>query len=206
MQRSFVIVLFVFLCSLISCKRNEIAPCQFRLNQLLIGDTSKITVTYEGDTIVQVRDKSANNFGGIYRFDQHKNLRFYGFFIDSNKYYYSEVFDSKGNLLEKEGVPLVAFEVFKKGRDTVLFVGSLFSLNKSYDSLEIITNRNDTIRPEFLYKSDFYSNTKEFYVKLSSLTSLKELIFFVRGAVINTCTGQEEIFRDTVSFEDTRVL
>lgn len=201
-----LLVTFIIFSIIISCKNNQTSFCQYNLSQLLEIDTPKVEISYKDDSLIEVREKSKNGFGGVYRFDQKKNLRFYGFFISDTQFYYSEEHDSKGNILRKEGVPLVAIDVWKKeNNDTILFTGSLFSLNKNYENIEIVTNNKDTIRPNLLYKSESFTNMKEFYFTLPIAKNINKLIFFATGTVVNTCNQKRESFMDTISFKNVKL-
>lgn len=206
MQAKVLLISFIMICFIISCKKNEKSYCQYKLKQLLAIDTPQVSITYKDDSIIEVREKTKNGFGGMYRFDREDNLRFYGFFINDTQFYYSEEYDHKGNIIQTEGVPMVSFDVFrKKNNDTVLFTGSLYSLNKKYEEIEIISNNKDTIRPKLLYKSDLYTNMKEFYFTLPIAKSINDLVFYATGTVISMCNQGKESFNDTVSFKGVRL-
>jgi hypothetical protein len=206
MRFKIILLLSISACFILSCNNNEPIYCQYSLSQLLAIDTPQVSITYKDDSIIEVREKAKGGFGGLYRFDHKKNLRFYGFFINDNHFYYSEEYDSKGNVFQKEGVPIVSFDVWRKrDNDTVLFTGSLFSLNKKYEDIEIISNNKDTIRPHLLYKSEIYTNMKEFYFTLPIARKINDLVFYATGAVINTCNQKREFFSDTVSFNRVKL-
>jgi hypothetical protein len=189
---------------LLSCKDDNDASCQYKLEQLLVIDTPNTVITYKDDTLMEVRDNLKESPSGLYTFDNKKNLRFYGFFVNENEYRYSEKYDAKGNIIEKEGTPLVEYRVWKRSNDTVLFNVFLFSLNKKYEEIEIITNNLDTIRPKYLYKADIYSNMKCFPFKLRVAKKLNDLELYARGFIINTCTQEKVPFSDTTSFKETK--
>lgn len=197
--------LILIVTSICACKYKDKTPCQYRLDQLLIIDTPKVAITYYNDTLTEVRDKTENTSTGLYTFDQKKNLRFYGFFVKENQYRYSEEYDSKGNIIRKEGTPLAEYRLWKGNNDTVLFNIFLFSLNKKYEEIEVISNMRDTIRPKYLYKADIYSNMKCFAFKLPIVKTINDLVLYTKGTVINTCTQEKESFSDTTSFQETRL-
>lgn len=206
MRAKILLIPFIVFCFIISCKKKQKSFCQFNLNQLLVIDTPKVSITYKGDSLIEVREKTKSGFGGVYRFDQKRNLRFYKFFINDSQFYYSEEYDSKGNIFQKHGIPMVAFDVWrKKNNDTVLFTGSLYVLNKKYENIEIISNYKDTIRPALLYKSESYTNMKEFYFTLPIAKNINDLVFYATGTVINTCNQKRESFSDTVSFKGVKL-
>ena len=188
---------------LLSCK-NDNALCQYKLEQLLVIDTPNTVITYQNDTLTEVRDKRKDYPSGVYTFDKKKRLRFYGFFVNENEYRYAENYDTKGNIIEKEGAPLVEYRVWKRSNDTVLFNVFIFSLNKKYEDIEIVTNSQDTIRPKYLYQSDIYSNMKCFPFKLPVAKNINDLVLYARGFIINTCTKEREPFSDTTSFKGTK--
>lgn len=189
----------------LSCRNDDNTSCQYKLEQLLVIDTPNTIITYQNDTLIEVRDKGKGSPSGLYAFDEKKNLRFYGFFINDNEYRYSEKYDAKGNIIEKEGSPLAEYRLWKGSNDTVLFNVFLFSLNKKYEDIEIITNNRDTIRPKYLYKADIYSNMKCFPFKLPVAKNISDLVFYAKGIVVNTCTQEKEPFSDTTSFKETRL-
>lgn len=206
MKPKILLLTFIVFCVIVACNRGRNSYCQYNLNQLLVIDTPKVSITYQDSLIIEVRDNTKNGFGGVYRFDQKKNLRFYGFFINKTQFYYSEEYDAQGNILQKEGVPMVAFDVWRKNinNDTVLFTGSLYALNKKYEDLEIISNYKDTIHPTLLYKSLSYTNMKEFYFTLPIAKNINNLVFYATGIIINTCNQKREPFSDTVSFKGVK--
>lgn len=193
-------LLFWFAISIfmIACGRKDKSLCQYKLEQL-ISDTIEIAITNYSDTLTEVRDKVKDSTfsTGVYSFDKKKNLRFYGFFINENQYRYSEEYDAKGSLIRKEGTPLLEYRLWKTNMDTVLVNVFLFSLNKKYENIEIVTSKGDTIRPVYLYKSDFYTNVKCFPFKLSVSKNIDDLAFYAKGTVTNMCTQDKELFRDT---------
>ena len=81
----------------------------------------------------------------------------------------------------------------------------MFSLNRTYNELQVITNNQDTIKPKYLYKSDFYSNVKCFSFKLRVVTGINNLVLYTRGVTTNLCTQKTESFKDTVSFKDVKL-
>ncbi len=198
------LALFILSLLIYSCRQRK-PSCQYKLDQLLAVDSSKFTSTVINDTTIEVRDKvkdSASFPRGIYLFDKKKNLRFYGFFLNEDYYYYSEQYDSIGNLIAKEGDPLIKYNVFRKSNDTVLFSIFLFALHKKYEDIEITTSFKDTIIPKYLYKSNLYCNIKCFNFKLKVAGKIKDLICYISGKVQNTCTLQKEMFYDTVLYKN----
>lgn len=183
------------------------SPCIYRLEELLINDTPKVVKEIINDTIIEVRDFNRDNLSysmGQYSFDKQQNLRFYGFFVNENQYRYSEEYDSFGNIIKKEGSPLLEYRIFEKQNDTILFNVFLFALNKKYENIQVITNERDTIRPDFLYKSDIYSNVKCFAFKLK-VVKLNNLICYAHATIQNSCTNQKETFFDTTSFKNVHL-
>ena len=197
-----LLLIFIIAISVISCKSKDSTVCQYKLAELLQSDSPKVVVTYQNDTLYEVKDKVKDNSfsSGVYTFDKKRNLRFYAFFVNENQYRFSEEYDSMGNLIKCEGTPLVEYRLWKRNNDTVLFNAFLFSLNKTYENIEIITNSQDTIRPNLLYKSDIYTNMKCFSFTLPIAKNINELILYSKGVVTNVCTQQKEFFSDTVSF------
>jgi hypothetical protein len=192
-------VLFIFV---VSCKNKDKNLCQYKLDQLT-SDTIEVIISNQNDTLFEVRDKVRDSTfsAGLYTFDKKKNLRFYGFFINENQYRYSEEYDINGNVIRKEGTPLVEYRLWKNNEDTIIFNAFLFSLNKKYEDIEIQTNKGDTIRPPYLYKSDFYTNVKCFPFKLPASKNINSLILYASGTIINSCTQEKESFADTTSFK-----
>lgn len=200
-----VSIYFVAIAFVISCKNSDSNLCHYKLKQL-VSDTLETVITIQNDSLTEVRDKVKNSTfsSGVYTFDKSNNLRFYGFFITENQYRYSEEYDSKGNIVRKQGTPLVEYRLWKKNGDTVLFNVFLFSLNKKYEDIEIVSNNADTIRPLYLYKSNFYTNVKCFPFKLPVSKKINDLILYTRGVIINTCTQTKEYFSDTTSFKEVK--
>lgn len=202
MKGAILLFCFAIYAFTISCGNKDSTSCQYKLEQLT-SDTVVAVLINHYDTLTEVRDKVKDSTfsTGVYSFDEKRNLRFYGFFINENEYRYSEEFDLKGNLIRKEGTPLLEYRLWKKNDDTVLFNCFLFSLNKKYEDIEIVTSYGDTIRPTHLYKSDFYTNVKCFPFKLAGLKKINNLIFYAQGVIVNTCTQGREYFSDTTSFK-----
>lgn len=188
-----------------SCKNEKGTPCQYKLEQLLVVNTPNTVIAYQNDTLTEVRDNRDTSPSGLYTFDGKEKLRFYGFFVNENEYRYSEKYDAKGNIIEKEGTPLTEYRLWKGNNDTVLFNAFLFSLNKKYEDIEIITSMGDTIRPKYLYKADIYSNMKCFPFKLPVAKNMSDLVLYAKGVIINTCTQEKESFSDTTSFKETKL-
>lgn len=209
MQKRFLIALFISI-YFISCDNNNDVSkpkCYYKLEQLINIDTPEINITYPNDTIIEVQDKVKDSSSfGLYTFDKEKNLRFYGFFIDQANYKYSEEYDSSGNLIKTEGSPLVEYRLWKQNKDTIVFTISLFALNKKFEEIEIVSNRKDTIRPKYLFKSNIYSNVKCFSFKLPILNNKDSLTLYARGIIINTCTLKKENFSDTALIDKKLVL
>jgi hypothetical protein len=193
----------VLLCSIIySCKNNDTKPCKYNLDQLLSDTAFKFDITYKYDTIIVVTDimKDSSSSGSNYVFGNDKKLRRYLFLVNGDEYRYSEEYDNKGNFIKNEGIPLVKYEVFSKNNDTLVFIASLFSLNKKYDGIEIIVNSRDTINIKYLFKSKLYSNMKTFSFKLPFAKAANGVSLYTNGAYINECTAKRLIFSDTTEF------
>jgi hypothetical protein len=197
-----IAILFVFgFCN----NKPRKSSCHYNLNQLLISDTPKVIITYQNDTLTEVRDRINEKSGGIYTFDKNKNLRYYAFMIDSLQYQYSEEYDIDGNVINRIGKPLVMHQLQKEKNDTVSFVISLFSLNKKYGGIQVVSNRGDTIEPGFLYKNKFYSNLKCFFLKLPVAKDINNLMLYTNVNLINTCSNLDESFSDTMSFKKIKL-
>lgn len=206
-MRKIIIFFFVSLISvafLYSCRSKESKSCQYRLEQLVAVDTPNTIVTYRNDTLTEVRDKKGSTPSGLYTFDKNGRLRFYGFFVNENEYRYSEVYDDLGNIIEKEGTPLAEYRLWEGSNDTILFNAFLFSLNKRYEDIEIISSKGDTILPKYLFKADIYSNMKCFSFKLRVAKNINELVLYTKGVVVNTCTEERGSFSDTTSFAEVK--
>jgi hypothetical protein len=93
----------------------------------------------------------------------------------------------------------------KENNDTVSFVISLFSLNKKYGGIQVVSNRGDTIEPGFLYKNKFYSNLKCFFLKLPVAKDINNLMLYTNVNLINTCSNLDESFSDTMSFKKIKL-
>ena len=200
LKNTFIRHLFISLI-LISCNNQEKQNCQYKLSTLISNDSPKVKISFQNDTLVEVRDivKDSSTYG-LYTFDYNHNLRFYAFMIIGNKYRYSEEFDSNGNLIKKEGNPFLEYKVFKGVKDTLIFEISLYAFRKKYEDIEIMTNKLDTITPQYLFKSNLYTNIKCFSFKLPFKNRIKDLIFYVEGVVIDECKNERQIYKDTVNF------
>ncbi|MEN9548986.1 MAG: hypothetical protein RIR12_1577 [Bacteroidota bacterium] len=197
------IIAYSLICLLsLSCISGNEKECHYTYDQLM-KDSIPLNVTALSDTVIEVRDKvKDSSFStGLYLFDGKKNLRFYGFFPNNDEFKYSEEYDEKGRLIKSEGNPLVEYRLFKGKKDSVVFSVFLFSLNKKYEGIELTSNMNDTIRPKYLFKSDFYSNVKCFAFALSNQRNFDSLIFYAHGSVTNLCTGLNSDFNDTTYFK-----
>lgn len=206
-------IIAIFLSSIFflffSCKQGGRGNrCQYKLNDLLSLEAPSVSSKILDDTIIEATDNVGDfiSFGrGFYTFDKKENLRFYAFFQNESHYRYSEEYDSVGNLIKKEGTPLVEYRLWRKENDSILFNVSLFALNKKYLNIEVVTNKGDTIRPNYLFKSSIYSNVKCFAFKLKMNNGVRDLICYTRIEVQNTCTSKKYFFRDTTDFVDVRI-
>lgn len=198
---------FISIFILLSCNRkNDNQLCQYKLNQLLSSDTPKVFISFQNDTLIEVKDQVKNSFSlGLYTFDGKRDLRFYAFFVNENQYRYSEEYDSIGNILQKEGTPLLEYRLFKGNSDTIIFNTSLFSLNKKYENIELITSTHDTIKPQYLFKSNFYTNVKCFSFKLPVANIINDLVIYTTGTIVNVCSQKSESFTDTTIFKGTKL-
>jgi hypothetical protein len=174
------------------------------LDDLLKTDSSRIYVSAtENGVILEVRDKGRDsNFGPAYSFDDKGNLKLYAFLVSKDKYGYMEEYDSTGNLIKKEGIPIVQKMIFKKNADSIQFTYFFFSLNKKYENIEIFTNEKDTIHTE-MFKNNHYTNMKSasFTLPVNS-KNIQRLVIYSKGDVINLCNHSKEHFNDTTSLKN----
>ena len=189
-----------------SCKNISNNTCQYKLNELLEKDSSKVYVSdEENGKILEVRDKGRDSLSGpVYSFDNLGNLKMYAFLNSENKYGYMEEYDSVGNLIKHEGIPIVQKRLWKKNADTIIFTFFFFSLNKKYENLEIFTNKGDTIHSE-MFVNNLYTNMKSTAFALPVTKTINELIIYTKGDVINTCSKKKEAFIDTASFRNVKL-
>jgi len=203
MFRIFFLLLTVlvigYACSCNSKSEDNIV-CNYTLNDLLLSDTPKVKIVKKNDTMTEVRDVTTDSSFGRYVFDENARLRFYSFQINNKMYEYSESYGKSGELVEIEGAPIVECRVWKKSNDTILFSMYLFSLFKEYQEIEVVTNENDTILPKYLYKGNFYSNTKCFEFKLKSKAA-NNLILYTTLIGSDTCRKQKFSLKDTISLQ-----
>lgn len=192
-----ILVSLLILLSFISCKSKENNYCIYTFDELAYSDSGKFTISFPTDTTIEIRDKGKEHFpSGLYIFDSHNKLRFYGFFIDEDHYRYSESYNSAGKLLKTEGTLLVEYRVWKYGADSILFNTHLFSLHRKFKKILIVSNNKDTIEPKHLFKSNIYSNMKCFSFKLSK-KSIDSLILYAYIQSKQTCNSKIEYFNDT---------
>jgi hypothetical protein len=109
------------------------------------------------------------------------------------------------NLIKKEGIPVLDYQIKKQKNDTVLFYGNLFSLNKKYKYLSIVTNNHNTIHPNYLYKSNLISNVKYFSFKLPVARNIDKLILYTDVYVFDSCIKEKQFFEDTTVFKGTKL-
>jgi hypothetical protein len=167
---------------------------------LMDYDSLLVKVNNKSDTL-EVTDKigwNTNFFSkGIYRFDQNKTLRFYGFYINDSTYKYSEEYDNLGNLINYEGNTLLEYRIIKGNNDSVIFNGFISSFRKHYSGIDIIINSEDTFHIELLYKSNLYSNVKCFSFKYKGHKKASNLNIITIMSFINTCTDKSYTLFDT---------
>src|SRR4051812_9704871 len=200
--QAILIVLITISLGFSSTERAKTKACGYKVAELIESDSS-MGITVLEDNVLELNDKvphAPSFYGGTYRFDGNSNLRFYGFFVDSLRYRYSELYDSDGNLIETEGSPLLEYRICGKDKDSVLINVSLFALQKKYADLQIITNFGDTIVPPYLYKNPFFSNVKFFPFKLKLAPKMTDLVCYAEGTIQNTCTLEQHDFFDTTRF------
>ena len=196
------VIAFGFVVFLVwSCNSGHNNGCAYTVRDILKIDTPAIRIGYRNDTLTEVRDVGRDSSMGIYTFDGRGILRFYGFFTDEEHYRFSEEYDQDGNIISHEGSPLLEYRLSKQKNDTVLFNASLYSLKRKYQELLITSNQNDTIRPEHLFKSDYYSNVKTFAFKIRAKSNINNLILYAHGTYLNECNQVTKSFNDTVYFK-----
>lgn len=204
MRHVFVIIALSLL--FFSCERNRKGACTYTLNELLRIDTPDILITYLNDSVIEARDKSIDTISfGEYVFDERKNIRSYIFFKNEKYFRYAEEYDSEGNFIKSEGSPFLTYKIFNGIKDTMIFNGFLFALNKKYDYLEVLTNKNDTIRPQLLFKCDIYSNVKCFSFKLPVKYFINDLIIYTKVELTNVCSQIKLSYHDTTSFKNIKI-
>lgn len=184
------------------CSNRNETSCRYRLDELLGSDKPRVVVSYRSDTLIEVQDSGDGKSFNTYTFDGKGNLKLYAFLTDSTHYKYLEEYDNKG-LVTRIGSPLVEYRLFRKDADTVVFSFYLFSLRKKYEDLEVVSNRQDTIRPEVLYKSDLHTNMKCFSFRLPVAKDMEGLVFFTKGSYTDSCSNKTYSFNDTISFRGT---
>ncbi|MDI3322739.1 hypothetical protein [Pinibacter soli] len=187
----------------ICCKEKKNRECLYTLDNLLKNDSPRAVVVNSTDTLTEVRDLTKDNSSGLYVFDKNKNLKLYAFLRRDSVYKYLEEYDSKGQLIKKEGSPLIEYRIWKiDNNDSLLFNVSLFALNKKYEDIKLVTNIGDTIRPVNLYKSPFYTNVKVFPFKVSKNKIAGSLIIYAQISFENLCTYKKELVYDTTYLSD----
>jgi hypothetical protein len=197
----------IFICAyLVACSDKETKKsCYYSLDQLLTLDSPKAVIKTQNDSVIVAHDQVPDSAQfGMYIFDKQKRLRLYAYYLSKEHYRYMEEFDSTGAMINNEGSQLLEYRIWKKENDTILFNAYVFALNKKLEKIEIISNFKDTIQPEYLYKSDFTTNTSCFAFKLPVAQNINSLVLYYKGTFTNRCTHQQETYLDTTLFTEVK--
>jgi hypothetical protein len=202
-MKNLILLLFILYIALsLGCKKNK-NDSTYKLETLLMIDSPKVILSDKSDTLIEYKD--TNDYFGLYTFDKNEVLRLYRFFINEKLYKYLEEYDQYGNVVRREGNPLLFYEISQGIKDTVIFNGYLYGLNSKYEYLWLETNFKDTIEPRNLYQSKKHSNLKCFSIKLPVSYKLDSLIVYTKGTIVNNNNKKKYDFVDTSYFNGLKL-
>jgi hypothetical protein len=135
--------------------------CTITIDELLKDSSVRVFQIKgsSGEMISEFRDKGKDSLiAGYYSFYGNGHLRYYKFFSTLNDYVYNEEYNDIGNLIKKEGNPLVHKCIKRVSQDSISIDIYFFSMNKSYEKLHVKTMNNKLLNLQ-LKKDTLYSNT-----------------------------------------------
>lgn len=185
----------ILLLALFSCSEKKgDKNCCYKLDDLLKKyDTSKVKIL-NYDKMTEVLD-NGNVIGekGIYKFDENKTLRFYGYLIDtSNNYYFGIEYDSTGNVVNFPKSNIVRWFIQSKGADSVKVAFLLYGIRYSYRNIKVhMNNRSISIQ---LFESKRFSNLLAGEVILEKTGAI-----YITGDFKDECNGIQKSFEDSLT-------
>jgi len=190
-----VIWILILLSALFSCLGQKgDKNCCYKLDDLLKKyDTSKVKIL-SYDKMTEVLD-NGNVIGekGMYKFDENKILRFYGYLIDSsNNYYFGVEYDSAGKMVSFPKSNIVRWFIQNKDADSVKVAFLLYDVGYSYRNIKI-HNNNRSINIQ-LFESKHFSNLLAGEVILE-----KTGVIYITGDLKDECNGIQKSFKDSLT-------
>lgn len=195
---------FIGLMLLFSCNNDIKKIKPFTFNDLYIKDSIRVDIHKNiDDSIIEAIDKvKIDSFPfGYYAFYKNGIIKTYKFLTSNVTCRYSEEFDRKGNLIKREGLPLLNHCYRQINKDSVRYTFNFFALNKKYEGVEIITNREDTIKP-ILYDSKAYTNVKCTSFCLPTSKNFNDIEIYTKVNFLDTISHVRTAFIDTVNFKN----
>lgn len=189
---SFLICVILFSCLR---KVEKVNNCFYSIDQMFKKyDSSKLEIT-KYDSLTEVRD-SDNITGekGLYKFDENRVLRFYGFLLDKeNNYHYGVEFDSLGNPLNTPKSNVVRWYINKMDNHRIRISFLLFDIKKRYGDVTLDISENIIKIP--LFESKYFSNI---IVGETIVILPQNKLVSLSGKMQDKCSNEIKIFTDTL--------
>ena len=193
-------IYLIFIGVLISCSERK-SKCVFTQNDLLDLFGNKVFSTSVDDNNIpkEFRDKGIDSVrGGYYTFYRNGNLKSYDFLLDNKTTIYTEQYDSLGNLMFKNGHPLIRFSGQRKGNDLIMKF-HFFALRKEYRNVQIhVVDQSANL--DTLDIDSLYSNSKVANTIFHDLPFNKDLKVKIKATYNDICQNV------TITFSDTLIL
>ena len=205
---------------ILSCQ-NKTTTCILTLEGVKQNNTNKILIDTTGsDDEIQDRSFATNDIGGYYSFDKSGLIKSYYFFAKTDSSYdktnpeyelieqdtttnaasfcsYAELYDTTGQIKKIFGNPLVYKVTELVNNDTLSISLYFFSLNKSYDAVNVHTNNKDLFQLT-LTDDSLYTNMKKTSFSYN-FKGRRDIEIFIETNFINSCSNRKENLRDTIS-------
>lgn len=194
--------IYIIICIFFSCinKEKQKRNCAYTINDFYnnVDTTMMIKRKFEKESVTEFVDKKNKiNQGGIYKFDENNILRSYAFLIDTtNKALYAIEYDSFGNEISKTGSDVIQWYFRRMGGDSLAITFLLYSINYSYDSVQL--QYGDLFLNNIeMYKSPNFSNLLVRTVDVALIKNKAMNKISLIGIKENSCTSKSSFFSDS---------
>lgn len=184
-------VYILLLISFISCNRHK-TDCALYVDDL--KDNSKVFVVDSSN--YQILDRGLDSIkGGAYFFYKNKRLKSYKFFASKQGYTYSEEYDENGNLVRKNGKPIVYQNIKEINKDSMFITYYFYAYNKIYSVPKISVNGSNKINLK-LIEDTLYSNMLSGSIGFNAGGS-QFVNIYLEVKCTDKCSAQTELLTDT---------
>ena len=191
----FNLLVFCFTCK---SKKNSIDNnCIYKLETFMNSNFKiKYKKYFYNDKIVVIDERIDDKIGGVYSFNEKRDLIDYKFYNDSISYSYNEQYVK--NIFYKQGNPIVRYEFHSKENELPALYIDYFLLFKHIKNVRLEINGKEKVID--VYKSNLWSNMYSSSISFPKkyLTDKIKPMVVLKCDIIY-CDGSRESIVDTIN-------